>query len=104
MTRVYTAERMAEEMGVTYRQLDYWVREGFISPSPVNDAEGRKTPGTGKTRIWVERDIDVAVMFAKLVSVGMTPNKIGDAADRIVRNGYALLPWGITVTTKAVAS
>ncbi len=37
---------------ITYRQLDYWVRQGYVTPSISNGG------GSGTPRRWSEADVD----------------------------------------------
>lgn len=46
-----TTTEVALLVGVTYRQLDYWLRTGAIE---ISDP----TPGTGFSRTWTEADIE----------------------------------------------
>jgi hypothetical protein len=65
------------ELGVTYRQLDYWCRRGYLNPV---------TPGgSGKWRQWPEGEREVARRMAVLVKSGY---KAGAAA-RLARLGGA---------------
>lgn len=98
MGAVYTSEGMVEQLGVTYRQLDHWVREGYLMPTSLNGVGAVATPGTGRSRIWTGHEYDVAMMFARLVAAGFTPSKIGDIAERLVGTGVVAMPGGITVT------
>jgi DNA-binding transcriptional MerR regulator len=54
--------RMAD---VTYRQLDYWVRRGFLEPTHAD-------AGSGTPREWSPADALRAVLIARLVRAGMT--------------------------------
>lgn len=72
--------------GITYRQLDYWVRQGYIKPKPG-------ATGTGHTRDFSDHEIAVAARMARLIDRGFTPK----AAARIARvtPGYVHLGKGI---------
>lgn len=101
--RVYTADGMASALGMTYRQLDYWVREGYIKPTAINDGAINATPGTGKSRVWVGRDVEIAEVFTQLVAIGFKPGDIGTIAERIVRDGEATLAFGLRIGKGPVA-
>ncbi len=54
--RFYSSAETAAKAGVTYRQLDYWVRNGLIVPS-VSQANGQGTrrqfSAEDVRRVWV---------------------------------------------------
>lgn len=104
MTCAYTAPGLAKEAGVTYREFDYWIREGYINTTPVNNGEDRATPGTGKSRVFVGRDAEIAMTFARLVRIGFKPSMIENAAVRLVDRGEAHLPLGVTLIRTPVSS
>lgn len=60
-----TSEEVAAQAGVSYRQLDYWVRVGWLHP------EGKK--GSGRQRTWPEAEIDMALAMGALVKYGVDP-------------------------------
>lgn len=60
------------DYGITYRQLDYWCRQGYLSAG---------TPGTGSWRSWSDADREVARLMAALTAGGVTAS----AAARIAR-------------------
>lgn len=93
---LYASNALAKKIGATYRELDYWVREGFIKPTPVDGKSGT-TPGTGKARIWDDHDAEVALWFARLVKSGMKPSTVGRIAERLAANQSAYLPGGIEI-------
>lgn len=70
----------------TYRQIDYWVRRGWLRPI------GAAAPGSGVPRVFPPEELAVADRMARLVRAGLTP----EAAHRAAR-GQPLAP-GVTVT------
>ena len=62
--------------GVTYRQLDFWVRRGYLRPE-------HEAPGCGGNRKWTEEECRVARLMGRLVAAGFTP----EIAHRIARDG-----------------
>jgi hypothetical protein len=50
--------------GATYRRLDYWVRQGYLSPTDA-------APGSGYARAWTPRDLIVVKVMLRLTSVGL---------------------------------
>lgn len=39
------------DTGVTYRQLDYWTRKGYITPA-------KPSPGSGVRRVWTPQVVE----------------------------------------------
>lgn len=69
--------RLADELadlGITYRQLDYWVRQGYLKPRGGH-------PGTGFSRAFSDEERRIAVAMARCVRAGFTPV----AAARVAR-------------------
>lgn len=62
-TPLISANEMTKRVGCTYRQLDYWVRNGVVAP--VIGADG---PGTG--RRFTERQVKIVRLVAGLASLG----------------------------------
>ena len=56
-----SSQVVARAAGVTYRQLDYWVRCGLY-PDVV------RAPGSGQARRWHHRHIAVTAVYASLHS------------------------------------
>lgn len=56
-------------LGITYRQLDYWVRKGYLRP------EGESSPGTGTARQWPPAELDIARRMGRLVAAGFPPER-----------------------------
>jgi len=54
---------VARAAGVTYRQLDYWVRCGLY-PDVV------RAPGSGSARRWHHRHVAVTAVYASLQRMG----------------------------------
>jgi DNA-binding transcriptional MerR regulator len=49
---------------LSYRQLDYWSRSGYLRPVQAK-------PGSGTDRAWPEAEIRVANMMARLLTAGL---------------------------------
>lgn len=62
----YPTARVAELSGLTYRQIDHYVRIGLLTPS------GRSARGSGSYRIWTEADLSRAMLVAALRALGAT--------------------------------
>jgi DNA-binding transcriptional MerR regulator len=52
--------------GLTYRQLDYWCRQGYVKPA-------WESKGSGHPRCFTLEEVRVVTTMAKLVSVGIAP-------------------------------
>lgn len=61
--------------GISYRQLDYWNRRGFIRPRRVAE-------GSGSRRDYGAEEERVLLRMGRLVKAGIAP----DVAARIARN------------------
>lgn len=67
---------LAERPALTYRQMDYWARQGYLRlPNP--------TPGTGTLRQWSPGEIVIARTMVRLKAAGLTV----EAAHRVARAG-----------------
>lgn len=53
-----------EDLGITYRQLDHWVRRGYLQPR-------QDQSGPGNARVWSEHEVTVAKRIALLVRAGL---------------------------------
>jgi DNA-binding transcriptional MerR regulator len=61
---------------VTYRQLDFWVRRGWLEPT--------SRPGSGHVRTWTLDELAVACRMGALVEVGITAER----AAHVAREGW----------------
>lgn len=85
-------EEFERRAGVTYRQLDYWTRKGFLRSS-------NGEVGVGHRREWPASEARVGRLMVRLVRAGF---KVPDA-ERIARVIYAgtdvhRLAPGVTIT------
>lgn len=65
--------------GLTYRQLDYWARCGYVEP------EGEARPGSGLVRTWAPEQADMVRRITRLLGVGF----VLQAAIEYARRGVA---------------
>lgn len=68
-------QRDVTDTGMTYRQLDYWTRQGYLHCD-------NPTPGSGTRRTWPAEQLAVASVMAVLVAAGLTV----EAAHHAARN------------------
>lgn len=57
-------EPLAVSLGITYRQLDYWVLQGHLRPLDPQ-------PGTGNAREWPESELIIARRMGRLTAAGL---------------------------------
>lgn len=63
MTRIYRAPEVCRRAGITYRQLDYWIRTGVIE---IDDPY----PGSGDQRLYTAEHLTELTLIRKLLDVG----------------------------------
>lgn len=47
-----TSNQVCQTVGITYRQLDYWVRTGAV------DSPGNSHLGSGQRRVWSPEEVE----------------------------------------------
>lgn len=72
---------------VTPRQVDHWVRKGYLRPA-------EPLPGSGNARDWSAEEVRVAERMARLVGAGVA---LKVAADVARADGPVELAPGITL-------
>lgn len=75
-TDKYTAPEVCAIAEITYRQLDYWDRIGFLRPSV------REARGSGTQRIYSGRDVELAYSVRVLLDAGVSLPAIRAAIER----------------------
>lgn len=74
------SEDLTAQAGITYRQLDYWCREGLL------EFEGGES--SGRDRFFEPREMEVAALLGRLSRLGLSPSSdIATEAARIARSG-----------------
>ena len=61
----FSSKRTAEIAGITYRQLDYWTREGIVHPSLI------RASGSGSRRTYSYRDLLELRVIKTLLDAGI---------------------------------
>ncbi len=69
-------------LGITYRQLDYWTRVGYI-------AAENPDCGPGHARRWSDAELTIALRMGRLSKIGVTLA----LAARIAREGTCGQEW-----------
>lgn len=75
----------AKAAGITYRQLDYWTRKGYLRPRDV------ACPGSGHQREYLPAEIQVAALMGQLCAQGMWPSVAEPIARDLIQTGSASL-------------
>jgi hypothetical protein len=65
-TPTLTASELIAISGVTYRQVDFWCRAGYLKPST------KARPGTGHYRKFAPSEALIAKYALKLIAAGFT--------------------------------
>jgi DNA-binding transcriptional MerR regulator len=83
--------QLCESLGITSRQLDYWITRGHL------DLEATTGRGSGKARRFDENDRVLITTFATLVKAGVRPQSAQVIAEDLIEHGEALLgPYTLT--------
>jgi hypothetical protein len=89
-TKVPWSVLHALPVGLTYRMLDYWVRQGYIR-APF---EGGSKGGSGVWRDWPGSELRVAETMARLRAAGLdleVAAKVARGCSQIAPGVYVLL-------------
>ena len=88
----------AQRAGITYRQLDYWLRRGFLGESDSN------TPGSGYVRDLTVTQVERLTQLAALVQAGVRPEVAAAWLDEAQdADGVKVIEHGPVRITLAVA-
>lgn len=82
-----SAEAM-QRSGCTYRQLDYWTRQGLLHPVGGG--------GSGFNRSWPVAEVNVIRRMVQLVQIGLSP-VIAEHISRIGAGGTMTLVPGVEI-------
>lgn len=70
---------IVEHLGVTYRQLDYWFRQGYLSPDGSAPEVGS---GRGTSRVYTTAEVAQLELMLGLVRAGVKPDIAAQVARR----------------------
>jgi DNA-binding transcriptional MerR regulator len=73
-TATVTTRDVCRITGLTYRQLDYWARMGYVKPGMANIRE----------RDWQESEVRVAKIMARLIEASIEIKKAARIARAVV--------------------
>lgn len=68
-----------EQLGITYRQLDHYIRRGYIRSNQ---------PGSGRDRSLLDGEFDIAMLMARLIRIGFTPAAAAAYARASISRGW----------------
>jgi len=89
-----TGRELADRIGVTYRQVDYWTTKRYLRAEAAN-------PGSGVSRDYSKREVRVAEHMASLVKQGLAPAAAARVARQIERKGAGRLGGFVISQRKA---
>lgn len=99
-----TSRQLAERAGVTYRQVDYWCREGYIVPAIESD-------GSGTRRLWGREHVPQVKAMGRVtraLGAHYTGGKNGATKHILIRvaehwkRGWADLEEGVRISWPTV--
>lgn len=70
--------------GVTYRQLDYWTRQGWVRPEV-------EAAGSGYARAWHPDEARVVAILGRLAAAGVAPPAAARVTRDLIEQGWAEL-------------
>lgn len=79
-----TSFQMLERAGMTYRQLDWWTRSGYLHAA-------KNHPGSGTARFYPLEEVHVAALVARLLDAGLSPSGAFLIARELVTTGSSML-------------
>lgn len=68
---------LAEQASISYRQLDFWVRKGYIK-------ERSPGGGSGFLRDFTDDEVAITVKMARLIKIGFKPGPAAEYARLMV--------------------
>lgn len=85
---LYNAQALADKVGATYRQIEYWTTKGYLRTLPVH---GAKTEGSGRRRVYGADEVNVARAIVAAYDLASTAYMARDA----VENGKSVTLAGV---------
>jgi len=79
--------QLAKHIGISYRQVDYWTRQGWIYASLKANSKG---DGCGHSRSYSDEEVALAGQIAQWVRFGVTPTR----AVELIGDGVSL-GWSV---------
>ena len=88
--QLLSAPEVCAHAGITYRQMDYWLRNGYI----VRDRDEPAQPGSGMPRHFSQGEAEQFVIIAKLVRCGIRTDVAAEAVKHYDGETTIRLPNG----------
>ena len=86
MTELFSSQAVAEACGISYRKLDYWVRQKYVRmDSP--------TPGSGTARRFTFPEALRVKVLATAVSAGLRNREV--RVEELIASGQQQLDWSV---------
>lgn len=85
------ATELCHRAGITYRQLDFWTRQGHVHPLPRP-----RRAGSGWPRYYATDEAAALVLMARLVDDGLQPRPAAAHARQLLEHGHTTIA-GITI-------
>lgn len=91
-------EKLTADLGLTYRQLDYWVRKGWLQPEHAQC-------GSGTHRQFDGQELVIARRMSRLVGLGFEPSLAARVARSSMerRSHYYSLMFSLSALSKEAA-
>lgn len=91
----FTSYQAARAAGISYRQLDYWVRIGLVRPA-------RGARGSGSQRRFAHRDVLLLAAVAELMRLGGGSEAAGRLAAYLDGLDVVAWPSSLLVTSSTI--
>lgn len=62
-----STDYLVKKTGLTYRQVDYWARQGYLRTDPTWEG------GTGRARSFLDGELTIATRMRDLLGCGFVP-------------------------------
>lgn len=72
---------IADEVGASFRQIDYWARIGLVVPS------GGAADGSGTRRGWTDDDVALLRLVVRLRTAGLELSTVETVLDAVANEG-----------------
>lgn len=86
----FTSAEVMDATGLTYRQVDYWTRMGWLRTVTA------PTPGSGYWRAYPRAEVRVAHLMVAMANAGVAVQVAAEAARRatVVAEDWSVTLWG----------